>query len=110
GALRAAEELILVLRKSGPIVLGTELLRTALAAVCRRLDAAGAARVSGAIVAAVRDPKTSAEVRTLFAAALVAIAGQLDPASAASLEGAFVDSLVADLADVNSPYVGMRIL
>jgi hypothetical protein len=103
GSLRAAEELVLVLRKAGPTEVGTPQLRTALAAVCRHLDAAGAARVSGAIVAAVRDPKTSPGVRTLFAAALAVVAGQLDPGSAASLEGAFVDSLVADLADANSP-------
>jgi hypothetical protein len=105
GGLRAAEELVHVLRKAGPIVVGTEQLRTALAAVCRRLDAAGAARVSGAIVAAVRDPKTSAEVRTLLAAVVEVVAGQLDPASAASLEGALVEALVANLADTKSDYV-----
>src|SRR5262249_10836958 len=109
GGLRAAEELVPVLRKAGPIVVGTEPLRSALAAVCRRLDAAGAERVSGAIVAAVRDPKTSAEVRTLFAAAVVVLAGQLDPASAASLEEALVDSLVADLVDAKTPDL-LRIL
>jgi hypothetical protein len=104
GALRAAEELVLVLRKAGTIVVGTEQLRTALAAVCRRLDAAGSARVSAAILAAVRDPKTSAEVRTILAAGLV-VTAQLDQTSAVSLEGALVDALVADLANTKSDYL-----
>jgi hypothetical protein len=71
-------------------------------AVCRRLDAAGAARVAEALVAAARDPKTSVLVRTLFAHAPAALAGRLTPAQAASLESALVDSLVADLADAKS--------
>src|SRR5262249_40266957 len=55
--LRAAEDLVLVLRRSsGTIVVDIEELRAALVAVCRRPDAAGAARVAEAIVAAVRDP------------------------------------------------------
>src|SRR5262249_54067730 len=77
-------------------------LRTALVSACRRLDAAAAARVSEAIVAAVRDPQTSVQVRRLFAHALVALDGQLDPTRAASLEDALVDSLVARLADAKS--------
>jgi hypothetical protein len=103
GALRAAEGLVLVLRRSsGNILLSREQLREALVAVCRRLDAAGAARVAKALVAAVRGPKTSALVRTLFADALAALAGRLTPAQAASLESALVDSLLADLVDAKS--------
>jgi hypothetical protein len=100
GCLRAAEDLVLVLRKSsGNIVVDIEELRAALVAVCRRLDAAGAARVAEAMVAAVRDPKTAPLVRTLFADALAALAGRLAPDQAASLESVLVDSLRADLAD-----------
>jgi hypothetical protein len=101
--LRAAEDLVLVLRRSsGNIVVDIEQLRAALVAVCKRPDAAGAARVAEAIVAAVRDPKTAVLVRTLFADALVALAGRLTPDQAASLERALVDSLLADLADAKS--------
>jgi hypothetical protein len=107
GCLRATEGLVLVLRKSGPIIATTEKLRTALVALCRRLNAAGAARVTDAIVAAVRDPKTSVEVRTIFADAVVALSDQLDPAQAAALESALVDSLLAGLADTKSLYVRM---
>jgi hypothetical protein len=74
-------------------------LRAALVSVCRRPDAAGAARLSAAIVAAVRDPQTSVRARALLADALVVVVGRLDPAGAASLEDALVDSLIADLAD-----------
>jgi hypothetical protein len=102
GGLRAAEGLVLVLRKSGNILVFREQLRAALVAVCRRLDAAGAARVAKAMVAAARDPKTSALVRTVFADALAALAGRLTPDQAASLESALVDSLRADLADAKS--------
>jgi hypothetical protein len=77
-------------------------LRTALVSLCRRLDAAGAGRVTDALVAAARDPKTSTEVRTLFADALVALGGQLGPAQAAALESALVDSLLANPADARS--------
>jgi hypothetical protein len=101
--LRAAEDLVLVLRRSsGNILTSRGDLRAALVAVCRRLDAAGAARAAEALVAAVRDPKTSALVRTLFAEVLAALAGRLTPAQAASLENALVDSLVADLSDAKS--------
>jgi hypothetical protein len=103
GGLRAAEDLVLVLRRSsGMIVVDIEELRAALVAVCRRLDAAGAARVAEAVVAAVRDPTASALVRTLFADALVALAGRLTSDQAASLESGLVDSLVADLTDAKS--------
>jgi hypothetical protein len=103
GGLRAAEDLVLVLRRSsGNIVVDIQELRAALVAVCRRLDAAGAARVAEAVVAAVRDPKTAVLVRTLFADALAVLAGRLTPDQAASLESALVDSLVADLADAKS--------
>jgi hypothetical protein len=73
-----------------------------LVTLCRRLDAAGAARVAEAVVVAVRDPKTSAAVRTIFASVLVAVGDQLDPVLADSLERALVDSLLTDLADVMS--------
>jgi hypothetical protein len=100
GGLRAAEGLVLVLRRSSAnIVVNIEELRAALVAVCRPLDAAGAARVAEALVAAVRDPKTTALVRTLFADALAALADRLTPAQAASLERVLVDSLLAELAD-----------
>src|SRR5262249_51992696 len=65
GGRRAAEDLVLVLRKSGSISASKEELRAALVAVCRRLDAAGAARVAEALTAAARGPKTSVLVRTL---------------------------------------------
>jgi hypothetical protein len=103
GKLRAAEDLVLVLRRtSGNIILSKEELRAALVAVCRRLDAAGAARVAEVLVAAVGDPKTSVLVRTLFADAFAALAGRLTPDQAASLESVLVDSLLADLADAKS--------
>jgi hypothetical protein len=103
GGLEAAENLVLVLRRSsGTIVVDIEELRSALVAVCRRPDTAGAARVAEAIVAAVRDPKTAVLTRTLFADALAALAGRLTPAQAASLESAIVDSLLEGLADAKS--------
>jgi hypothetical protein len=79
-----------------------EELRAALVAVCRRLEAAGAARVAEAMAAAARDPKTSVLVRTLFADALAVLADRLTPDQAASLESALVDSLLAGLADAKS--------
>ena len=79
-----------------------EELRTALVAVCRRVDAAGAARVAEVLAAAVRDPKTPVLVRTLFADALVALADRLTPNQAASLESTLVDTLLPDLADAKS--------
>jgi hypothetical protein len=101
GGLRAAEGLVFVLRKADydSLQLTMEPLRAALVSVCRRPDAAGAARVSEAIAAAVRDPQTSVRARILFADAQVVVVGRLDPAGAASLEEALVDSLIADLAD-----------
>jgi hypothetical protein len=103
GGLRAAKDLVLVLRRSsGNIVVDIEQLREALVAVCRRPDSVGAASAAEAIVAAVRDPKTAVLVRTLFADALVALAERLTPAQAASLERVLVDSLLADLADTRS--------
>jgi hypothetical protein len=108
GGQRAAEDLVLVLRRSsGNIVADIEELRAALVALCRRLDAAGAARVAEAMTAAARDPKTSVLVRTLFADALAALAGRLTPDQTASLESAIVDSLLQGLADANSrPFRG----
>src|SRR5262249_20325474 len=70
--------------------------------MCRRLDAAGAARVAEAVVVAVRDPKTSAGARTIFASVLGAVGDRLDPVRADSLERALVDSLLTVLADVKS--------
>jgi hypothetical protein len=103
GGLEAAENLVLVLRRSsGNILADIEALRAALVAVCRRPDAAGAARVAEALIAAIRDPKTPVLVRILFADALAALAGRLTPDQAASLERALVDSLLADLADAKS--------
>ena len=102
GGLRAAEDLVLVLRKADSIVLAKDELRVALVALCRRLDAAGSARVAEAMTAAARDPKTTMQARTLFADAFAVIAGQLTPAQAASLEGTLVDSLLIDLADTDT--------
>jgi hypothetical protein len=103
GGRRAAEDLVLVLRRSsGNIVVDIEELRAALVAVCRRLDAAGAARVTEAMVAAVRDPKTAVLVRTLFADALAVLAGRLTQDQAASLERALVDAFREDLAAAKS--------
>jgi hypothetical protein len=60
------------------------------------------------MAAAVRDPKTSALVRTLFADALATLAGRLTPEQAASLESSVVDSLLADLAEAKSrPFRGL---
>jgi hypothetical protein len=104
GGLRAAEGLVFVLRKadngSPRWVLAP--WRAAVVSVCRRPDAAGAAHVSEAIVAAVRDPQTSLRARALLADAVVVVVGRLDPAGAAALEDALVDSLIADLADAKS--------
>jgi hypothetical protein len=99
GGLRAAEDLVLVLRKVDNDSLYWTMgpLRAALVSVCRRPDAAGAARVSEVLVAAFRDPQTSVRARVLLADALV-VFGRLDPTGAA-LEDALVDSLLADLAD-----------
>jgi hypothetical protein len=102
GNLCVAEELIRVLRKSESKVLPIEQLKIALVTMCWRLDAVGAARVAHAVVVAVRDPKTSVEVRTIFASVLVAVGDELDPGRADSLERALVDSLPTDLADVKS--------
>jgi hypothetical protein len=102
GGLEAAENLVLVLRKAGNIAMAKEELRAALVAVCKRPDAAGAARVAEAMAAATRDPKTSVLVRTLFADARAALADRLTPDQTASLESALVDALLADLADAKS--------
>jgi hypothetical protein len=106
GGLRAAEDLVLVLRKAdnSSLYLTMGPLRAALVSVCRRPDATGAARVSEAIVAAVRDPQTSVRARILLAGTHVVVVGRLDPAGASSLEDALVDSLIADLADAKSLY------
>jgi hypothetical protein len=101
-SLRAAEDLVLVLRKAGNLAMGVEEVRAALVAVCGRLDQAGAARVAGAIVAAARDPKAVVVARVLFADALAALADRLTPNQAASLESAIVDGLLADLANAQS--------
>jgi len=104
GGLRAAEDLVLVLRKATSILLAQEELRVAVVALCRRLDAAGAARVAEAMTAAARDPKTSMLVRTVFADAFALIASQLTPAVAASLEGTLVDALLVDLGETKPRY------
>jgi len=104
GNLRAAEEMIRVLRRTESKVLPIEYdqLKVTLETMCRRLDAAGAARVADAVVVAVRDPKTSAGFRTIYASVLVAVGDQLDPDRDESLERMLVDSLLTDLADVKS--------
>src|SRR5262249_36138781 len=102
GSAEAAENLVLVLRKAGNIMVSRDELRAALVAVCRRLDAAGAARVAETMAAAARDPKTSVLVRTLLANAHAEVAGRLTPDQAASLESALVDSLLEGLADAKS--------
>ena len=107
--LRATEELVRALRKSESLILNSEPLRIALVAVCRRLDAAGAARMSDAVIAAVRDPKTSVGVRTILAHVLAALDRQLAPAQTDSLESAIVDSLLAGLADAKSLYFGAQL-
>jgi hypothetical protein len=58
--------------------------------------------VSEAFVAAVRHPRTSIQVHTLFAHVFVVMCGRLDPATATSVEDALVGALVADLADAKS--------
>jgi hypothetical protein len=103
GGRLAARGLVLVLRKSSGNIGGNiEGLRAALLAVCRRLDAAGAARVGKALLAAARDPKTPMLVRTLLADGLAVLAGRLTPDQAASLESVLGDALGADLADAKS--------
>jgi hypothetical protein len=102
GGMEATENLVLVLRKAVNIEMAKEELRAALVAVCKRPDAAGAARVAEAVAAASRDPKTSVLVRTLLADAHAALADRLTPDQAASLESALVDALLADLADAKS--------
>jgi hypothetical protein len=104
GGRLAAEGLVLVLRRcSGNINRDIEELRAALVAVCGRVDAAGAAPVAEAMIAAVQDPKTAVPVRTLFADALAALAGRLTPGQAAACESVLFDSRLADLADAKSP-------
>jgi hypothetical protein len=100
GNLRAAEELIRVLRKADDRLVPPEELKMVLLSVSRRLDAAGTGRVAEAVIAAVGDPETSVEGRTAFAGFLVAVGDRLDPARAEFLERALVDSLLADLANV----------
>jgi hypothetical protein len=101
-SLRASEELVRVLRKAKNVLIPPEQLRIALVSAWRRLDAAGAARVAEAVVAAVRDPGTSLEARTVFAGVFVTVGDRLAPAQADSLERALVDSFLLDLADVKS--------
>jgi hypothetical protein len=104
-SLRASEDLIRVLRKAKTTRLKLtppEQLRIALVSVCRRLDAAGAARVAEAVAAAARDPDTSVEARDVFVDVLVTLGDRLDPALGDSLERALVDSFLGDLADVKS--------
>ena len=72
--LQAAEGLVLALRKANSIVMTKDELRTALVALCGRLDAAGSVRVAEAMTAAVRDPKTTMLARTVFADAFALIA------------------------------------
>jgi hypothetical protein len=112
GGLRAAEELVLLLRRSTDLdvmlLIGTNPdeaivgLRKPLVEVCKPLDGAGAARVAEAMVAAGRDPKTLFSVRALLADGLAALAGRLTAAQAASLESVLVDSLRADLENAKS--------
>ena len=86
------------------ILSAKEELRTALVALCRRLDATGAARVAEALAVAARDPKASMLARTLLPDAFAELAGRLPPERAAALEGTLVDSLLADLADTKLPH------
>jgi hypothetical protein len=99
GAQRAAEDLVILLRKSKYIATAMKELKAALVALCHRLDASGAAHVAETIVAAVRDKKTSPLVRTVYSGALAALCVRLTPDQAANLERVLVDSLTADLAD-----------
>jgi tRNA A-37 threonylcarbamoyl transferase component Bud32 len=99
---RTAEQLVLVLRNTKALSTDMDLLKSSLVSACRRLDAAGTARVGDAILAAVRHPQTGVHGRILFADAFVVLSGQLDPSRVASLEDALVDLLVADLADAKS--------
>jgi hypothetical protein len=99
---RAAGVLVRVLQKARGGSMSAEQLGSALASVCRRLDAVGVAQVAEALAAAVRDPATSVEARTAFAGALVAVGDRLDTARADSLRRSLVDSFLADLADVKS--------
>jgi hypothetical protein len=99
GSLRAAEGLILVLRKTESITAPRKDLTGSLVALCKQLDAAGAARVAEAMVAGARDPKTTAHVRVLFADARAALTDRLTPDQTASLDNALAEPLLADLAD-----------
>ena len=99
-SLQAAERLVVILRSAGSI--GFKDLKKGLASLCRRLDAAGAARVATAIEAAARDSKTTIQARTLYADAFVVLEGRLDPPQAASLESALIESLLVNLADAKS--------
>jgi hypothetical protein len=103
-SLRASEDLIRVLRKANRMLKLTppEQMRIALVSVCRRLDAAGVARVAEAVAAAARDPETSVEARNIFADLSVTLGDRLDPARGDALERALVDTFLADLADVKS--------
>jgi hypothetical protein len=108
GGLRAAEDLVLVLRRpSGSAPFAVDDLRAALVALCRLLDAAGAARVAEAVSAAARDPKTASLARVILADAPAALADRLTPDQTASLESALVDALVADLAHAQPPLRGL---
>jgi hypothetical protein len=109
GGRRAAEDLVHALQRSpGKTGTSIEQLRAALMVMCRRVDAAGAARVAEAVADAVRDPNTSAPHRTLYADAFAALADRLAPDQAAALESVLVEALLADLAAVQSrPFRGL---
>lgn len=99
---RIAEKLVLMLRTTNPTSVTTTADQSLLVSACRRLDTAGTARVGDAILAAIRNPRTSILGKIPFAEAFVVLCGQLDPARVASLEDALIDALVADLADAKS--------
>jgi serine/threonine protein kinase len=102
--LRVAEKLVLAMRKADSIVLLKDECRTALAALSRRLDAAGLVRVAEAMTAAAADPKTNLHTRAVLADAFAVLAGRLTPEQATSLEGALVDSLLVDMGDPKARY------
>jgi hypothetical protein len=71
--------------------------------VSGRLDAAGAAKAADALIAALRDPKTSSDALYLLAEALGAVSGRLDAATAAAHAAKAADVLVARMRDPKTP-------
>jgi hypothetical protein len=74
-------------------LVASRLLGRALASVCGRPGARGAARAAGALVAAIRDPQTPLGLLKPLAEALAAVGGQLTPTEASFHANQAVDAL-----------------